>query len=157
MKTDDKDRILKIFKNLDVSNVPFNVNPSNISEVGLDIAENLNDILKALNDNISLKWCLSTVKKAKVFSIVYQCNEKKMSIYKEEIAKKLPEYSYKTIATIVDEGIAKGFYVSLDPYDAKISDKKIKNIRPSLEVITAFYKWNFHRISATYKIINKFK
>ena len=100
-----------------------------------------------------MKWCLSTVKKAKVFVIIYQANENGKAIYKEEIAKQLPEYSYKTIATIIDEGIAKSFYISLDPVENKVSDKKIKNIRPSLEVITAFYNWNIDRISRITDII----
>ena len=65
----------------------------------------------------ALKWCLSTIKKAKVFTLVYQANERGLPIYKEEIAKKLPEYSYKTIATIIDEGTQKGFYVPLLPYE----------------------------------------
>ena len=73
----------------------------------------------------------------------------------------MPEYSYKTIATIIDEGSQKGFYVPLLPYENSdnqaILDKKVKNIRPSVELISAFYNWNIERISSVSKIINKYK
>ena len=107
-----------------------------------------------------MKWCLSTVKKAKVFLLIYQANERGLAIYKEEIAKKLPEYSYKTIATIVDEAITKGYYVPLEPYDSsakKLNDKKVKNIRPSLDLICAFYAWNIKRIQTVADLIKKYK
>jgi hypothetical protein len=151
-----KDRILEILKDLKLENLPFKVNEHNIGELGLDIAKDLNFILKSISINSSLQWCFSTVKKAKVFTIIYQANEQGKSIYKEEIAKQIPEYSYKTIATIVDEGMSKGFFISLDPPDIEVSDKKIKNIRPSLEVITAFYNWNINRISTVAKMIKKY-
>ena len=109
----------------------------------------------------ALKWCLSTIKKAKVFTLVYQANERGLSIYKEEISKKLPEYSYKTIATIIDEGTQKGYYVPLEPYEnfegRKFQDKKVKNIRPSLDLIAAFYNWNIDRIAKVSEIIKKYK
>ena len=35
----------------------------------------------------------------------------------KEIAKKLTEYSYETIASIIDEGIQKKYYVTLEPYE----------------------------------------
>ena len=69
----------------------------------------------------------------------------------------MPEYSYKTIATIVDEGVEKGYYVPLDPLTNKVvKDKKIKNIRPSEEIVTAFLNWNIRRISTVSKIIKKY-
>ena len=101
---------------------------------------------------------MSTVKKAKVFTLIFLANENGEPIYKEEISKKLPEYSYKTIATIVDEGVEKGYYVPLDPYTNKIvKDKKIKNIRPSEDIVTEYLNWNIHRISKVADMIDKYK
>ena len=65
--------------------------------------------------------------------------------------------SVKTIANIIDEGVAKNYYVTLDPVEKKISDKKVKNIRPSLELITAFYNYNIERIATIDKLIKKFQ
>ena len=156
-KNRDRDRVIEIAKNVNLNKLPFKIDENNLNELGLDIAKDLSKILSGISICPALKWCLSTVKKAKVFVIIYQANENGKAIYKEEIAKQLPEYSYKTIATIIDEGIAKSFYISLDPVENKVSDKKIKNIRPSLEVITAFYNWNIDRIATVVDLINKYK
>ena len=161
MKPRARDRVDEIFKKVNTEILPFEIDAKKLNELGLDIADDLVLVLKGIGLCPALKWCFSTVKKAKVFTLVYQANERGLPIYKEEIAKKLPEYSYKTIATIIDEGTQKGFYVPLEPYETiegiKTLDKKVKNIRPSLDLITAFYNWNIERISSVSKIINKYK
>ena len=153
----ERDRVVEIAKNVDLHKLPFFIDENNLNDLGADIAKDLIETLNDVNKSISLKWCFSTVKKAKVFTIIYQANEAGHSIYKEEISKKLPEYSYKTIASIVDEGVEKKYYVSLDPYEKVASDKKIKNIRPSLEVMTSFYNWNIERIVRLDKLVEKYK
>ena len=161
MKTSSRDRVEEIFKKINKEKLPFNIEPEKLNELGLDIANDLVNIIQGMDSSSALKWCMSTIKKAKVFVIVYQANERGLPIYKEEIAKKLTEYSYKTIATIIDEGTQKGYYVPLEPYEnsegKKILDKKVKNIRPSLDLIASFYNWNIDRISKISEIINKYK
>jgi hypothetical protein len=161
MKSRSRDRSEEIFKIVNVDKLPFKINPEKLNELGVDIAEELHNVFNGINMCPALKWCLSTVKKAKVFTLIYQANELGLPIYKEEIAKKIPEYSYKTIATIIDEGIQKGYYISLNPFesseDKKILDKKVKNIRPSLELIASFYNWNIDRISRISDLIKKYK
>jgi hypothetical protein len=156
-----RDRVEEIFKKVNADKLPFKIDPQTLNELGIDIANDLNGVLQGIGLCPALKWCLSTVKKAKVFVLVYQANERGLPIYKEEIAKKIPEYSYKTIATIIDEGTQKGYYVPLEPYEnaegKKILDKKVKNIRPSLDLIAAFYNWNIDRISSVAEIIKKYK
>ena len=161
MKTRARDRVEEIFKKVNADKLPFPISSKRLNELGIDIAEDLKDIFQGINMSPALKWCLSTIKKAKVFTLIYQANERGLSIYKEEIAKKLPEYSYKTIATIIDEGSLKGYYVPLQPYEnnngKNIQDKKVKNIRPSLDLIAAFYNWNIDRIVKISEIIEKYK
>ena len=65
-------------------------------------------------------------------------------IYKEEIAKKVPEYSYKTISKIIDDGHAKGIYIALEPDGETGTDAKIKNIRPSEELMVEFLNWSIN-------------
>ena len=119
----DRDRSKAIYKKLNLIKLPFNLKLEDVNEFGRDVATNYNFILENVESPI-LKWCMSTIKKAKVFNLVHFANENNLPIYKEDIAKKLPEYSYKTIATIVDEGIEKGYYVAMDPYQKNVSDKK---------------------------------
>ena len=160
MKSRIGDRVDQIFTKINVDKLPFKVSSQKLNELGMDIAEDLNNILQDINMCPALKWCLSTVKKAKVFTLIYEANELGLSIYKEEIAKKLPEYSYKTIATIIDEGSQKGYYVPLKPHksidEKKNLDKKVKNIRPSSDLVAAFYNWNIERIALTADLIKKY-
>lgn len=152
----NRDRVDEIIKKININKLSFEVDKKNLNNLGLDIADDLNNLLKHISIYPALKWSLSTIKKLKVFILIYQANERGKPIYKEEIAKSLNEYSYKTIATIIDEGIQRGYYIALDPYETSISDKKVKNIRPSLELIVAFYNWNIERISSIQNIIDKY-
>ena len=161
MKTSERDRTNEIYKKINLHELPFLLKPQELNDFGLDIANGLTKAMSGIGINPALKWCLSTVKKCKVFILVYQANVRGLPIYKEEIAKKLVEYSYKTIATIIDEGIQKNYYVPLEPSEhldgKKITDKKVKNIRPSSDLVAAFYNWNIERIALTANLIKKYK
>ena len=78
---------------------------------------------------------------------IFHANQSGVETYKEEIAKNLSEYSYKTIAKIVDDGISKKHFVLLPPDGAAGSDAKVKNIRPSEELITDFLNFSLDIIS----------
>ena len=158
MKNNRNDRLEEIFKKINIDELPFSIKSIQLHEFGLDIANGLTKVVSGISANQALKWSLSTVKKAKVFILIYQANVRSLPIYKEEIAKKLTEYSYKTIASIIDEGILKGYYLPLEPLNGKkIIDKKVKNIRPSSELVTSFYNWNIDRILRISKILKKYK
>lgn len=145
----------KIFSELNTSKLPFNLRVSDLREFGKDIAQNFNVILDNVNEP-SLKWCMSTIKKAKVFTLIFHANENNVPIYKEDIAKKLTEYSYKTIATIIDEGVERGYYITLEPSGKSVTDKKIKNIRPSEALVVEFLNWSIDRIVNNSKLIKKY-
>ena len=59
----------------------------------------------------------------------------------------MPEYSYKTIAQIIDQGIAKGFFLKLAPRRCEMKDLKIRNIRPSEELVVEFMNWNIDLVA----------
>ena len=86
-------------------------------------------VLKYQEDKPGIKWCFSSIKKLKVFLIIFESNELGEEIYKEKISSKLPEYSYKTIAQIVDDGIKKNFFIKLEARRSKNKDLKIRNVR----------------------------
>ena len=136
-----------IIKNINLSKLPFKILDKDLFNFTKELSFNLKKIFSLSSQKESVKWCFSSQKKIKVFLIIFDANENLKSIYKEEISKLLPEYSYKTIATIVDEGLKKGYFVNLKSSDLnKIEDKKIHNIRPSVELITDFVNWNIDAI-----------
>ena len=151
------DKLSDVIKRIKLEKLPFKVKEEDYTELSNDIATNLQTIIGSFNHSEGLTWCISTIKKAKVFTLIYQASAQGKEIYKEEIAKKLTEYSYKTIASIVDEGIEKGHYVTSQQDSAKVKDGKIKNIRPSKKVSIDFINWNFNRIIETNKLIKKYK
>ena len=136
-----------IIKGVNLTKLPFKISDNDIFSFTKELSFNLKKIFSLSNQKESIKWCFSSQKRIKVFLIIFNANENVKSIYKEEIAKKLPEYSYKTIATIVDEGLSKGYFVNLKSSDInKILDKKILNIRPSETLIADFINWNIDAI-----------
>jgi|TARA_B110000093_G_C12835918_1_gene353156 hypothetical protein len=138
-------RETNIINSIDLKKLPFSVGAKDIFNFTQEVNLNLKKIFSFKKE--SLIWCFSSQKKMKIFYEIFDANENSKSTYKEEIAKKLPEYSYKTIATIIDEGITKGFFINLKSSDiSKKNDKKILNIRPSEELVADFINWNIEVI-----------
>tara|TARA_B110000971_G_scaffold183592_1_gene191035 strand:- start:669 stop:1145 length:477 start_codon:yes stop_codon:yes gene_type:complete len=136
-----------IIKNINLIKLPFKILDKDVFKFTRELSSNLIKIFSLSAQKDSIRWCFSSKKKMKVFFLIFTANENIKSIYKEEVSKKLPEYSYKTIATIIDEGLKKGYFINLKSPDTdKIEDKKILNIRPSEELITDFINWNIDAI-----------
>ena len=137
----------KIINSINLEKLPFEILTKDVFTFTQELHQNVKKIFSFTRQKESLKWCFSSQKKIKVFLVIFDANENLKSIYKEEVSKRLPEYSYKTIATIVDEGLSKGYFVNLKSPDTdKIKDKKIHNIRPSVELIADFINWNIDAI-----------
>jgi len=137
----------KIINSINLEKLPFKILTKDVFTFIQELHQNVKKIFSFTRQKESVKWCFSSQKKIKVFLIIFDANENLKSIYKEEVSKRLPEYSYKTVATIIDEGLKKGYFVNLKLSDLnKISDKKILNIRPSEELIADFINWNIDAI-----------
>ena len=136
-----------IIASINLEKLPFKILTKDIFFFTQELTRNLKKIFSLSAQKKSIRWCFSSQKKIKVFLIIFDANENQKSIYKEEVSKKLPEYSYKTIASIIDEGLKKGYFINLKSPDVdKIEDKKIHNIRPSEELVTDFVNWNIDAI-----------
>jgi len=149
-----KEREERIYSKLELEKLPFKLKKENFKILGSAISLAFHEIYNNQVKSEQLKWVFSTVKRFKIFLTIFYANEKGDEIYKEEIAKKVPEYSYKTISKIIDDGNAKGVYVSLDPDGDSGTDAKIKNIRPSEELMIDFLNWSiniFELLDATVK------
>ena len=144
----------RIIDNLDLSKLPYKLNQNNFEELGHDISILLHTIFKKQGEKKSLKWCFSNIKRIKVFLCIFRFNDSNVEIYNEEISKQIPEYSYKTIAKIIDEGLEQGFYISQSTNDGKNKrDGKIKNLRLSESLTIDFLNWSIDLITDVNRII----
>ena len=139
-----KEREDRIYSKLKLEKLPFELKQENFKILGNAISLAFREINNNQVDSVQLKWTFSTIKRFKIFLEIFYANEKGEEVYKEEIAKKVPEYSYKTISKIIDDGHAKGVYVALNPDGASGTDAKIKNIRPSEELMIDFLNWSIN-------------
>ena len=139
-----REREERIFSKLKLEKLPFKLKKENFKTLGNAVSLAFHEIYNNQVKSNQLKWVFSTVKRFKIFLTIFYANEKGQEIYKEEIAKKIPEYSYKTISKIIDDGHAKGIYVSLKPDGGIGTDAKIKNIRPSEELMVDFLNWSIN-------------
>ena len=137
----------RILSQVNLKKLPFKISVDNFSARYLEMFLDLKPLFKYKKGEYAMKWCLSTEKKIKVFLLIFEANEQGTEIYKENISSQLPEYSYKTIAQIIDQGIAKGYFIKLAPRRCEMKDSKIRNIRPSEELVVEFMNWNIDLIS----------
>ena len=146
----------RILSRVNLKKLPFRISVDNYSARYLEMFLDLKPLFKYQPGEYAMKWCLSTEKKMKVFLLIFEANEFGKEIYKENISTKLPEYSYKTVASIIDEGLDKGYYVKLTPKNNMIKNLKIRNIRPSEDLVVDFMNWNIDLISIITKFKNKY-
>jgi len=148
LNAEDLRRQKNIISKLNLKKLPFNIPVDRICDLNLEMARHSRSVLKYQEDKSGIKWIFSSIKKYKVFLIIFESNELGEEIYKEKISSKLPEYSYKTVAQIVDDGIKKSFFVKLDARAKKTKDLKIRNVRPSENVIIEFINWKIDLLSS---------
>ena len=147
----------RIFCKLNLEKLPSKLNFNDFKELGNVISLFIDHIVRFKKNSKALIWCFSNIKKTKIFMQIFHANESGREIYKEEIAKNIPEYSYKTIAKIIDEGFVKGYYISLKVDGTPGKDGKVKNIRPSEELIIDFFNLSLEFIYSMNSMVKKIK
>tara|TARA_B100000787_G_C16152271_1_gene277141 strand:+ start:445 stop:954 length:510 start_codon:yes stop_codon:yes gene_type:complete len=145
---EDTKREKNIISKLNLKKLPFNLAHENICKLNLAMARHSKIVLKYQDDKPGIRWCFSSIKKLKVFLIVFEANELGEEIYKEKISSKLPEYSYKTVAHIIDEAVDKNFFLKLAARSAETTDLKIRNVRPSEDLIIEFVNWKIDLLTS---------
>ena len=156
LSNQDSKREKRIIKRLNITRLPFKITEENFCSSYLEMLKDIRPLFKYKSGEYAMKWCFSTDKRMKVFLLIFEANELGKAIYKENISAQLTEYSYKTIAQIVDQGIEKGFFVKLDARAKKTNDSKIRNIRPSEDLIVEFINWNIDIIATTVSFQKKY-
>jgi serine/threonine protein kinase len=145
----------RILKRLNLKKLPFEASMDEFCGMYIEMIADLKDSFTFEDDKPGMQWCVSTIKRFKVFLLIFEANEIGNEIYKELLSTKLPEYSYKTIAQIVDEGLEKGFFIKLPPRIREKHDLKIRNIRPSEDLTVEFINANIDMISSLMKFLGK--
>ena len=145
----------RILKRLNLNKLPFQTSMDEFCGMYIEMIADLKDSFTFEDDKPGMQWCVSTIKRFKVFLLIFEANEIGNEIYKELLSTKLPEYSYKTIAQIVDEGLEKGFFIKLPPRIREKHDLKIRNIRPSEDITVEFINANIDMISSLMKFLGK--
>ena len=156
LSSSDLKRQKNIISKLNLKKLPFNISLDKICALNLEMARHSRFVLKYQDDKPAIKWCFSSIKKLKVFLIIFESNELGEEIYKEKISSKLPEYSYKTIAQIVDDGIKRNFFIKLEARRSKNRDLKIRNVRPSEDLIVEFVNWKIELLASVMKFQKDF-
>ena len=156
LSSEDKKRQRNIISKLNLKKLPFNIPADKMCDLNLEMARHSGVVLKYEEDKSGIKWVFSSIKKYKVFLVIFEANELGIEIYKEKISSKLPEYSYKTIAQIVDEGVSKKIFLKLKARACQSKDLKIRNVRPSEELIIEFVNWKIELLSSVMKFKKDF-
>ena len=156
LSREDQKRQNNIISKLNLEKLPFNISSDKICDLNLEMARHSRLVLKYEENKTGLKWVFSSIKKYKVFLVIFEANELGIEIYKEKISSKLPEYSYKTIAQIIDEGVSKKIFLKLKARGCKSKDLKIRNVRPSEDLIIEFVNWKIELLSSVMKFQKDF-
>ena len=150
----DTSREKRIVDKVNLDKLPFKIDPENFCDFVKEILKGNRSIFSVKGRHDSTSWCLSSMKRFKIFLIIFEANELGQEVYKEQIATKLPEYSYKTVASIVNMGLKKGYFVKLSPRVSQVKDLKISNIRPSEELTADFINWSIDAIAMLSNSVN---
>ena len=153
---EDERRQENIISKLNLNKLPFDIPFDKICDLNLEMARHSRLVLKYEEDKTGLKWVFSSIKKYKVFLLIFEANELGIEIYKEKISSQLPEYSYKTIAQIVDEGVSRKVFLKLKARACQSKDLKIRNVRPSEDLIIEFVNWKIELLSSVMKFQKDF-
>ena len=156
LNPEDDKRQKNIISKLNLKKLPFDIPFDKICELNLEMAKHSKLVLKYEEDRTGLKWVFSSIKKYKVFLVIFEANELGIEIYKEKISHQLPEYSYKTIAQIIDEGVYKNIFQKLKARGCQSKDLKIRNVRPSEDLIIEFVNWKIELLSSVMKFKKDF-
>ena len=150
-------RTNRIISKLNLKKIPFKITEEQFCSSYTEMFKELTPLFRYQPHEYAMKWCLSSEKRMRVFLLVFEANELGKEIYKESISSEIPEYSYKTIAQIIDEGLKKGYFIKLAPRTKISTDAKIRNIRPSEELVIEFINWNIDLLSTFSNFSKKFK
>ena len=151
ISSEDSQRDQRINSKLNLKKLPFKITIDNFCTRYTEMFLDFKPLFQYQSEGQGMKWCFATEKRLKVFLIIFEASQLGKECYKENISNLLPEYSYKTIAQIVDEGVSKNIFLKLKARVNQSKDLKIRNLRPSEDLIVEFINWKIELISSLMK------
>ena len=132
----------KIIKKIDLNNIKFTFN----SEEKLDLLiaavnEFMVQRIETSSKDESISYFLQNMKRYRILVAVMDCYSiNSNATYKEQIIKKLRIYSYKTISSIIDDAISRGYFKYINRPN-KTNKEKIKKFRPTTSLVSNYVNW----------------
>ena len=72
LSTEDLKRQKNILSKLNLAKLPFNISPDRMCALNLEMARHSSAVLKYQEDKTGIKWIFSSIKKYKVFLIIFE-------------------------------------------------------------------------------------
>lgn len=110
--------------------------------------------LRQSEKSSQLGFFATTNSKWKLLNLVIHYSVRGESLYKSKIMKHL-KMSLRNFDTIIKEAVERGLFQILPAYNAK-ANSKIKNIRPSENLIIEYIKYNTSRLGRGIKNIKRY-
>ena len=149
---------IKIIKKIDLKNIKFKFN----SEEKLDLLiTGVNEFMvkrlefEAKDESIS--YFVQNMKRYRILvSVMDEYSVNANATYKEQIIKKLRVYSYKTISSIIDDAISRGYFKYINPPN-KSNKEKIKKFRPTTTLVSNYVNWTLLHVTNINKFLKAIK
>ena len=72
----------RIVKKLNLKKLPFKISSDGFCDMYINMLTDMSKAFRYQNDRPGMTWCLSTIKKFKVFILIFEANELGNEIYK---------------------------------------------------------------------------
>jgi len=139
---------LKIINSIDQENLSFKLDSEEkLSALLYNINKFMVKRLEAYKVDECLTFFFQNMKRYRILtSIMESYSVNANSTYKEEIIKKLRVYSYKTISSIIDDALEKGYIKYIIQDQNQKERKKIKRFRPTSALVSNYLNWTMQHV-----------
>ena len=150
---------LKIINNIDQQNLNFKLDSEGkLNSLLCNVNKFMVKRLEAHQNDECLIFFLQNMKRYRILtSIMESYSNNANSTYKEEIIKQLRVYSYKTISSIIDDALEKGYIKYININIKETSEKKTKRFRPTSTLVSNYLNWTIRHVGNFNKALKNIK
>ena len=150
---------LKIINNVNQESLNFKLDSEEkLSALLFNVNEFMVKRLEANKLDECLTFFIQNMKRYRVLTCIMEAySDNANSIYKEEIIKKLRVYSYKTISSIIDDALEKGYIKYINRNISDNGERKIKRFRPTSTLVSNYLNWTIINVANFNKAMKDIK